>query len=366
MFTGGSVQQAIINGGKKSLVYDYTPGGSIDDTEMHAPTKGNSLTNLFSVSHTTFCFDIVGFVEGTKYLDTDADGDGDTPVEGWTITLDERSTQLTTSTDENGDYSFAVVSGNYTVCEVLPASGNTDWHQSLPTANNLCGGTAGYSVSVQAGVANGGNDFANFETADVSGIKWHDNDTDGTRDPTFEDNLSGWTIRAFTLSSGVVPGASNSTVVEFDETDGNGGYTLTLLTGNDYLICEDTNLTLPSGVGSEFAWAQSSLPAATWGADCSAVSTSEDTGHSLSLSVDVLSGIDFGNHLEVEIVCGGSPVTVTLGGGADPLATITLPAGCQSGPSLRRSTLDGATQTMIQIRSVSSWCSMAIPGRPPS
>jgi hypothetical protein len=106
-------------------------------------------------------------IGGTKFKDADAGGDrdaGEIGLGGWEIHLfgtDGRGNTVhqQTTTDANGNYSFTVAPGSYTVCE--STSGKTGWVESFPTSGANCtahtdGGTitpgpVGYAITVNSG-----------------------------------------------------------------------------------------------------------------------------------------------------------------------------------------------------------------------
>lgn len=219
---GASVEGVIIKGGTNSAFYHYVPKVSNDDA-AHATLKSNG--KLHQASHTSFCYDIVGTISGTKF---------------------------------------------------------------------------------------------------------HDNDTDGEQDPSQEFGESGWTITAFD-EDGISVGS--------DTTDVNGDYTIENVSlGQTYTVCEATNTSgLPDpGTNFTWAWSQSDLKAAiypTWGStDCfdAGLAGQEAGGHEFLMNSSV-SDIDFGNHTEATFNCLLADVTVVLSGAPDePVATITIPGGCNS------------------------------------
>ena len=127
---------------------------------------------------------------GVKFEDLDGDGERDTGEPGvsdWIITLNGTDGRgnvvgLSATTDANGDYSFSVPPGTYTVGE-MPQSG---WTQSYPASGS-------YSVTLVSGQADEDNDFGNFRQATKSGVKFEDLNGNGLRDAG-EPGLSGWTI----------------------------------------------------------------------------------------------------------------------------------------------------------------------------
>jgi hypothetical protein len=161
----------------------------------------------------------------------------------------------------------------------------------------------------------------------VTGIKYHDRDTDGDFDKTEEEGLAGWTITAF--------GGTGDPVTT--ETGADGSYTLGNLGAGTFTICEKTNTEgLPDdGTGFEWTWTQSEPKnSALLYAECTEFDGYEPDGYSIELANDeqLEENIDFGNHRQVAIVC-DDEVVITLGGAGtndNPHVTITIPAGTPS------------------------------------
>src|SRR6266508_730655 len=121
------------------------------------------------------------------------------------------------TTDVNGDYSFSVAPGSYTVCETVP----TGFTQSFPTAGADCTGHDGasgfgYAITLTSGETDSGNDFGNFRNATKSGTKFEDLDADGVRDAG-EPGIAGVEIHLFgptgwaTRSTSTPPPTSTAT-----------------------------------------------------------------------------------------------------------------------------------------------------------
>lgn len=102
-------------------------------------------------------------ISGTKYRDRNNNGDqdaGEEGLEGWTINLDGVTGDQSTTTDENGAYSFSNVGpGTYAISEVAQSG----WTNTEPD-----GGT--YSVTTASGSNVSGKDFGNFQDADESNL----------------------------------------------------------------------------------------------------------------------------------------------------------------------------------------------------
>ncbi len=141
---------------------------------------------------------------GVKFHDLDADGvqdAGEPGLANWTITLmgtDGMGNPVNVSVptadgvtddldgngaiDPIGFYWFEVKPGSYTVYETLQAG----WIQSFPMAGAgivvAPNGTLGYSITLTSGQNDTNNDFGNFLTGSIHGLKFHDLNADGERD----------------------------------------------------------------------------------------------------------------------------------------------------------------------------------------
>jgi len=162
---------------------------------------------------------------GMKFHDLNGNGvnDGEPGLSGWTINLsgtDGRGNPVSasTTTDGNGNYSFSVPPGTYTVNEVLPSG----WTQSYPASGS-------YTVTLASGDMDGGNDFGNFRNATKGGTKFHDQNRNGVNDG--EPGLAGWTIN---LSG--TDGMGNAISVSAT-TDGSGHYSFSVPPGS-YTVYE--------------------------------------------------------------------------------------------------------------------------------
>ena len=118
---------------------------------------------------------------GLKFLDINANGvrdpdgvdniagnaDDEVGLAGFTINLTGTDgsgnvVNLNATTDANGNYSFSVAPGIYTVTEVCPAGAG--WRQSFPgpiTSVATCGAN-GYAITLTSGQVDANNDFGNF------------------------------------------------------------------------------------------------------------------------------------------------------------------------------------------------------------
>ena len=174
-----------------------------------------------------------GTVTGLKFNDANANGTqnaSDLGLSGWHIRVfNAANAQVGADivTDGSGNFSVNLDPGTYRICEVLQAG----WTQSAP-ANTVCQGLAGvaaggYSVTVTSNGTFSGNTFGNWTTGSVAGLKWEDDNANGTRNAG-DDPLSGWTIRAYNAAGGVA--ASTTTAAD-------GTFSFTLSPGT-YTICE--------------------------------------------------------------------------------------------------------------------------------
>jgi len=203
--------------------YPASPGTYTVTLESGEMDDGNDFGNFRNATKS-----------GMKFHDLNGNGvnDGEPGLEGWTINLSGsdgmgNSVSDSTTTDENGEYSFSVPPGTYTVSEVLPSG----WTQSCPAAGS-------YTVTLASGDVDSGNDFGNFRNATKSGMKFHDLNGNGVNDG--EPGLEGWTIN-LTGTDGMGNSVSASAT-----TDENGDYSFSVPPGT-YTVSE----VLPSG------WTQS-------------------------------------------------------------------------------------------------------------
>ena len=149
---------------------------------------------------------------GVKYEDENADGafnGADAGLAGWTIAAyadNDDSGTLTAGdtladsdvTDGAGAYSLTLDPGRYIIVEQV--SDQSDWFESpdgaTASVNTFDGdyGEFGYDITLTSGDVDSGNDFANFQPIDISGLKFYDHDGDGVKDGTDDEPLAGWTI----------------------------------------------------------------------------------------------------------------------------------------------------------------------------
>ena len=150
-------------------------------------------------------------VEGYKFNDLDQDGEWgrlldeevlvvssstEFGLSGWTIELSNGSTTLSTTTDENGYYSFVFTeSGEWTVSEVQQAG----WTQSAP-ASGTCSAVFGSLETAEVATSSLRCDFGNYE-AEV------ETDDDTTATSTDDGGTGGGSIigRSSAFSGGPTP-----------------------------------------------------------------------------------------------------------------------------------------------------------------
>jgi hypothetical protein len=257
-------------------------------------------------------------VAGTSFEDTDGDGTRDAGEPGndaRTVKLDpgtpaDPSDDLSTTTGASGDYSFDDLIPGITYRVYEPAV--TGW--TCSTA-----GGCGHSVPTASGDGTaGGNDFASFRPASISGVQFTDLDADGTRDGG-EPGTAGRTLYIDENGSNALDPGEPTT------TSGAGGtWTFGGLAPGPYTV-------------------RTVEPDASW--TCSAPAGCE---HMVTLgSGDGATGRDFGDHQRVAIA--GTSYEDTDGDGtrdagepADPGRTIALDPGTPADASDDSTTITAA------------------------
>ena len=174
-------------------------------------------------------------LSGTVFLDLDADGvedAGELGIDAVTITLTGidlygNPVSDTTTTDSNGDYSFTVAPGTYTVVETDPTDFSSTGSEpgtvgsSVDSNNQL-------TVTIVSGDDSQNNDFLDTNVAFISGQVRFDTDVDGDTNDA-DSGISGVTIELLD---------DQNTVVDTAVTDGNGDYSFTNVQPGDYTIRE--------------------------------------------------------------------------------------------------------------------------------
>jgi hypothetical protein len=239
-------------------------------------------------------------ISGNKFHDHDADGtedQNDEGVGGFEIKLyrdandngvidagEATAVATTTTAVETGAYSFADLDpGSYIVCETQQ---NT-WHQSSPSSGPTCpDGTKGWLMDdlLSGSAAAENKDFGNYHKVSLSGIKWEDVNSDGTRALT-DDPLPTWDVRLYvdTNGDGDLDGGEPQHADSPQTTvAGTGVYSYTDVDPGKYIVCE----VLKSG------WTQSYPSAAGNDVGCP-----DGKGYAVTLLSGDLehTGKDFGN-----------------------------------------------------------------------
>jgi hypothetical protein len=230
-------------------------------------------------------------IEVTKYQDTNGNGQrdaGEPPLEGWQFSVGAQ----TASTGTDGKATFTVKPGSArTVCETLQNS----WHNSQP------GSDASPCYTVNATDLESGEtasrSFGNYQNATLKGVKFEDNNTNGTQDAG-DNGLNDWMIKAY-ADNGAGGGTANDGILQSGEISAGaadtattatvnsvaGSYSLSVKPGAKYVVCE----VLKSG------WLQS----APSNNNCNAGATTlANGGHAVGpfTSNQSVSNLNFGNY----------------------------------------------------------------------
>jgi len=166
-----------------------------------------------------------GTIMGRKFKDINQNSTfdiGEVGLEGWTIQL---NTGETTTTDEDGLYSFYVEPGNYLVTEVL----ENNWVQTYPLEQ--------WNIEISPGGIYEEVNFGNYPLpGGIIGMKFLDENRNGEYD-ILEKGLEGWTI---------ILDGYDTTI-----TDSNGIYTFSNVSAEQHSVEEVLQdnwiQTLPSG-----------------------------------------------------------------------------------------------------------------------
>ncbi|WP_205700633.1 SdrD B-like domain-containing protein, partial [Croceicoccus sediminis] len=188
--SNGEYQFYGIKVGATYFVQEEVPDGAILTTGDYETVVVSSSANpgtLYNVDPigNFYTFDI----SGTKYLDSDGDGDttGESGLGGVTIFIDvndngtyDAGTDEATTTAADGSWSFTGLDETYIGLDV---------YEVEPSGYSQTLGQAGYAIDADGATD---MDFANFPLFDISGTKYLDSDGDG--DTTDESGLGGVTI----------------------------------------------------------------------------------------------------------------------------------------------------------------------------
>jgi protocatechuate 3,4-dioxygenase beta subunit len=235
-YTVTEVQPVLYTDGK-----DSSPVGTVEPDKVSAIalTPGSSVTQVnFGERLST------ASVSGKVYLDVIDDasysGSADLPLSGVTVTLrgvvlgTNEPIEQTTSTDDNGNYSFnGLPPGTYTVIETQP-TGLTDDADTVGTAGGDLANDSINAITLGTTTAATGYNFGEQPptTASISGVVFHDLNNDGVRDAG-EPAIPNATV---TLN-----GAAGGPVTV--QTGSDGTYTFTNLAPGTYSVVE----TQPAG-----------------------------------------------------------------------------------------------------------------------
>jgi hypothetical protein len=233
---GGSAEKGFIvysgldwnSAGKFNQFFDPATGGQRKKMLQFELEVSNS-SNLPCRVQTA----LRGSITGIKFEDINANhifDSGEPGLPGWTITLIDNDTGVTTNqtTVSDGSYNFTnLADGNYTVGEVL----QNGWIQTVPLNSSTI------KLQISAGnvvrVTNAThNDFGNFKLGEIKGEKFNDVNGNGVKDAG-DLGIPGWQVNIVgtdTLKNTVV----NQTVT----TDPSGKYDITGLTPGTYTITE--------------------------------------------------------------------------------------------------------------------------------
>ena len=187
-------------------------------------------------------------VAGTKWHDLNENGvqENDEPgLADWTLFIDSNQNgtldagEQSTITDANGDYTFALQAGTYTVAEVLQPG----WFATTPDDGS-------YTVSLQSGESADALDFGSQELpAAIAGQLWHDLNGNSQLDPN-EPGLPDWVVYLDENQNNQLDAGETSTV-----TGPNGEYSFEGLFSGTYVVAEvlpDSWLQTSPGLSSSF------------------------------------------------------------------------------------------------------------------
>jgi subtilisin-like proprotein convertase family protein len=255
---------------------DFTDTRLDDDAAMSIVEGNAPFTGRFRPEGLLSALD-GGDPNGTWQLEIkDQVSDDEGWLNSWSITLTTLVTiERHTQTLADGSYEFTnLLASTYTIREVEQSG----WTQTYPATG--AGWSGDDAVDLSDGEVVTGVDFGNHQPPGrISGQKWNDLDSDGTKD-TGEPGLGGWTIYADLNDDGQWDGPGSESY--YAETDASGNYAITDLPPGAYQIRE----VLQAG------WEQT-FPNST-----SDPSGLKNAAHTVLLtSGQAVAGKDFGNSL---------------------------------------------------------------------
>ena len=177
-------------------------------------------------------------VGGTIFHDRDEDGamdPGEPLLEGVTVTLTGTDdlgnpVEITTTTDENGDYSFdGLLGGTYTITESQPERFRDGSDQPGSAGGDDSVNDIVSSIALAPGVDADDYDFAELGV-DITGTVWVDADEDGVRDPEESDRLGGVVLTLIDPEGNTIATTT---------TDDGGNYEFSSVPSGDYVIVQD-------------------------------------------------------------------------------------------------------------------------------
>ncbi len=246
------------DGNVSAIELTFTPDDSqVGDHVIHFTAIDNGVPVESTSVDLTLHVLKLATISGMKFNDINGNGvkDANEPgIAGWNILLNNGLQSV--QTDSAGRFIFTrITPGTYTISE----SQELNWAQSYPSSGQ-------YSVTVDVNNDYTGYDFGNYQYSTIYGMKFHDININGLRDPD-EPGLAGWVIR--------LTGATSDTF----ETDAKGTYQFMNVVPGEYTVSEDQR--------------------AGWKQTAPATGTYSLTVH----SGDFIDNIDFGN-IPLGIVAG--------------------------------------------------------------